>query len=142
MSGLEPLVALGLACNILQLVELGQKTIACIKDVYQGRTPEKELEQNAVVLESLTNEIEKPGQHGKKKFEQALLQSATSCSKAARDLREELHFIFRNARRGSLTSTLKVAAKVSWRKDRLVRLERKLDSEEKRMQTHLLAQIW
>lgn len=142
MSGLEPLAALGLACNILQLVELGQKTIGCIKDVYQGRTPDKELEDNAVVLESLTNEMEKHSQPGKKRFEQVLLQSATSCSTAARDLREEVHFIFRNARQGSLTSALKVTAKVSWRKARLVRLERKLDDEEKRMQTRLLAQIW
>ncbi|KAJ0115588.1 hypothetical protein J7T55_010411 [Diaporthe amygdali] len=142
MSGLEPLAALGLACNILQIVELGQKTIACIKDVYQGRTPDEELKNNAVGLESLANEIKKHSGPGKKKLEEILVQSAASCSKAARELREEMHFLFDNAKRGSLASALKVTAKVAWRKRRLDRLQGNLDTEEKRMQNRLLAQIW
>lgn len=142
MSGLEPLAALGLACNILQIVELGQKTTACIKDVYQGRIPDEELKKNAVALESLANDIRKPSRSGKKTFEEILLQSAASCSIAARELREEVHFLFDNPKRGSLGSALKVMAKVAWRKHRLERLKEKLDKEEKRMKTSLLAQIW
>lgn len=50
MSGLEPIAALGLACNILQLVELGKKTIDRIKIVYQGGKPDGELEKGAAAL--------------------------------------------------------------------------------------------
>lgn len=142
MSGLEPLAALGLVCNILQLVELGQKTINCIKTVYQEGKLDQDLEENAVVLEKLTNEIKKDSRPGNKKYEAILLQSAASCSTAARDLQEELRFLFGNAKRGSFASAVKVTATVKWRQRRLERLGRNLDTEEKRLQTGLLAQVW
>lgn len=143
MSGLEPIAALGLACNILQLVELGRQTIDCIKAVYQGRKPDEELDRNAAALESLTwDEAKKPRQPGRKKHEEILLQSAARCSTAAHDLREEVRFLVGNAKQGSLASALKVATKVNWRKNRLERLKRNLDEAEKLMQTSLLAHIW
>lgn len=142
MSGLEPLAALGLACNILQLVELGQKTITCIKSVYQGQSPDEDLKENAAALERLTDEVRKNSRPGRKKSEEVLLQSATKCATAARDLQEEVRFLLGNARRGNLVSAIKVTSTVAWRKRRLDRLKRNLDMEENRMQTSLLAQLW
>lgn len=144
MSGLEPIAALGLACNILQLVELGRQTIDCIKAVYQGRKPDEELDRNAAALEVLTwDEAKKHRQPGRKtKHEEILLQSAAKCATAAHDLREEVRFLVGDAKKGSLASALKVAAKVNWRKRRLERLKRDLDEAEKLMQTSLLAHIW
>lgn len=142
MSGLEPLTALGLVCNILQLVEVGRKTIDCIKTVYREGKLDQDLEQNAVVLENLTNEVKRESRPGNKKYETVLLQSAASCSTAARDLQEELRFLFGNAKRGSFASAVKVTATVKWRQRRLERLGRNLDTEETRLQTSLLAQVW
>lgn len=142
MSGLEPVAALGLVCNILQLVDLGRKTVDCIKTVYQEGELDKSLEQNAVVLEKLTKEVKKDSRPGNRKYEAVLLQSAASCSTAARDLQEELRFLFGNAKRGNFASAVKIAATVKWRQRRLERLGRNLDTEEKRLQTGLLAQVW
>ncbi|KAJ4412498.1 hypothetical protein N0V82_008768 [Gnomoniopsis sp. IMI 355080] len=143
MSGLEPLAALGLACNILQLVELGDKTIDLIKTVYQGRRLDEGLEQNAAALGTLSNEVKKSsGQSGGNNLEKSLLTAAEKCSKAAGDLGEEIRFLIGNARQGSLVSPLKVAGKVTWRKRRLERLKRILEQAEKQMQTGLLAKIW
>lgn len=57
MSGLEPIAALSLACNILQLVELGRQTIRCIKALYQGGKADTTLGKKAAVLEELTNDV-------------------------------------------------------------------------------------
>jgi len=43
MSGLEPLAALRLACNIRQLVECAAKTVKMYKAVYSGEPPNDEL---------------------------------------------------------------------------------------------------
>lgn len=141
MSGLEPIAALGLACNIFHLAELGKKTIDRIKLVYKGRNPDEELEQGASVLEGLAKEVKEHSRSGRKKYEN-LLKSATTCATAASDLAEEVRFLFENAKKGSLVSALKVTTKVAWRRRRLERLERNLDAEERRMQTNLLAQVW
>jgi hypothetical protein len=142
MSGMEPFAALGLVCNILQLVRLGQKTIACIKTIYQDGKLDQNLEQNAVVLEKLANEIKKDSQPGNKKYERLLLESAKCCFSAAGQLQEELRFLFGDAKRGSLVSAVRVTTAVMWRQRRLERLSRNLEAEEKRLQTGLLAQVW
>lgn len=142
MSGLEPIAALSLACNILQLVELGRQTIDCIKTVYQDGKPDEELEQKTATLKMLTDEVKKCSRPGRKKSEEILLQSATKCSTAANDLGEEVRFLSGKAKQGSLVSALKVTSKVAWRKRRLDRHKKNLDEAENLMQTSLLAQIW
>ncbi|KAK7699919.1 hypothetical protein SLS64_011350 [Diaporthe eres] len=142
MSGLEPIAALGLACNILQLAELGKKTIDRIKAIYQGGNPDEELERSAAILEELATEVKKHSQPGRKKYEEILFKSAATCATVAGDLGEELRFLSENAKKGSLVSALKVTTRVAWRQRRLQRLRRNLDAEEQRMQTSLLAQVW
>lgn len=142
MSGLEPLVALGLACNILQLAELGKKTIDHIKVIYQGGKPDEELERAAAVLEELAKEVKKHSQPGRRTYEELLHKSATACATAASDVGEEVRFLFENAKKGSLVSALKVTIRVAWRRRRMERLRRVLDEEEQQMQTSLLAQVW
>lgn len=145
MSGLEPLAALGLACNIFQLIEVGRDTIKLAKDIYQSSTPsiDKALEDNATVLGDISREVkavQRPTRSSK--LEQQLLVTAERCSSAARDLEEEVRFLLGNAKRNQLASTLKAVAKTTWRKRRLDRLRESLESAEKLMTTTLLAQIW
>lgn len=143
MSGLEPVAALGLACNVLQLVEVGHRTINLIKTVYHSGSPDDTLDENAAILENILDELKicKPPAQCPK-HEQQLLDAADRCSTAARDLREEIQFLVGNARQGSLASTLKIVAKTNWRRHRLERLKKILDCTEKLMQTGLLARIW
>lgn len=143
MSGMEPLVVLGLVCNVLQLIETGRDTLNLIKTVYQSGSVDETLTQRAVILASISDDI-KPVQPVTKsrKHEQQLLDTVIVCSKAARDLQEEIHFLVGHWKQGSLKSTLKVALKVSWRRRRLDRLKNDLDRAETLMQTGLLARIW
>lgn len=143
MSGLEPLAVLGLACNVLQLVEVGKHTINLIKTVYQSASPDHTLEENAAILENATEEIRKCERPAKcPKHEQQLLVAADRCSAAARDLRQEIKFLVGCMRQGSLASTLKVVAKTNWCRRRFERLKESLDRTEKLMQTSLLTRVW
>lgn len=145
MSGLEPLAALGLACNILQLIEVGCDTVKLAKGIYQSSTPsiDKALQDNSVVLDNISREV-KAAQRPTRpsKLEQQLLDTAERCSRAAGDLEEEVRFLLQNAKQNQLASTLKVVAKTTWRKRRLDRLKEALETAEKLMNKTLLAQIW
>lgn len=145
MSGLEPLAALGLACNIFQLIDVGHDTIKLAKGIYQSSAPsiDKALEENAIVMDNVSREVraaQRPTSPSK--LEQQLLVTAERCSSAALDLKEEVNFLVGNAKRSQLVSTLKVVAKTTWRKRRLDRLRGGLENAEKLMKTTLLAQIW
>lgn len=142
MSGLEPLAALSLACNVLQLVELGQKTIKCIEKAYQGQTPHKELKDNATELERLTNEMRKSKAPEENEYDKILHLSVDRCSAAASKLQKELDLVVRSAEPGSFRSAVKVTFAALGRQHRLGKLKQNLDMEENQMRTRLLVQIW
>lgn len=146
MSGLEPLVALSLACNILQIVNVGRQTVGLIKTIYQGGTLNDRLDENAASLGSLSDEVKKCQHSGNPwkcpMHEQKLVEAAERCSTAAIELREEIRFLVENARKGSLASAIKVVAKTNWRKRRLDRLQKNLEGAEKLLQMNLLERTW
>ncbi|TLD30611.1 hypothetical protein PspLS_01869 [Pyricularia sp. CBS 133598] len=57
MSGLEPIAALGLACNILQVIAIGRETVQVALQVYRAGELDPALAKNAGVLEKLSREI-------------------------------------------------------------------------------------
>lgn len=145
MSGLEPLVALGLACNILQLIEVGCNTIKLAKNVYHSSSPvvDQTLQDNAAVLITISSEVKAAKQPASlSKLDQHLVTTAEKCTTAARDLEEEVRFLLSNAKQNQLAATLQIVAKTTWRKRRLDRLKESLESAEKLMTKTLLAQIW
>lgn len=145
MSGLEAMAALGLACNIFQVISFGHETISLVKRIYQNGTPGGALSGNASHLREIASRIESaqvPSAAASARQDQILLTVAQKCQTAARDLQEEVKFIVEGAAAGSLGATLKVAVKTNWRKRRLDRLEKDLRDAERLMQTGLLAQTW
>lgn len=140
MSGLEPLAALGLVCNILQVIEVGSQAYELIKFVYHRGSIDDSLNQKAVILGNVMEDI-KPVNRPAKKHEQQLVETAERCARAARQVREEIIHLVGNAKKGRLSFALKVAFKTLWRKPRLERLKNELDEADKLMQTGLLVQI-
>lgn len=156
MSGLEPLAALGLACNILQLVELGRQTIGLIKDVHDEGQPNdiKATGEKAAVLKRIADQVKDESPPKDKNLdpcEHTLLRLADQCSTAANDLGKEVRAILgdvvqvRNPGKGSLRKfwdTAKVTSKFLLHKGNLKRLQGSLDEAERLLKSGLLADIW
>ncbi|KAI0534097.1 hypothetical protein GGR58DRAFT_484149 [Xylaria digitata] len=142
MSGLE---TLGIVCNIFQVISFAHETVTLCKKVYRtGTGVDQEVSENAVFLEKLSSQVvgldlDAPGVRSAD--EQQLLDTLKKCRDVSRDLREEINFITEHAKKGSLASTLKIAAKTNWRKRRLEKLERKLNDAQRLMETSLLVRI-
>ncbi|CVK94501.1 uncharacterized protein FMAN_03579 [Fusarium mangiferae] len=92
MSGLEPLVALGLVCNIVQLVEVGLKTATLCKNAYRTGEPDPELsvyaENLAVTASSLSQSLEN-SQQPLNLDDSRLLALARNCCDAEAEWRKK-----------------------------------------------------
>jgi len=156
MSGLEPLVALGLACNTLQLVGTGRETIRTVRQIYQDGKLDPALNDRAGELKSPAERASTASDTTlgagtaptatasaprTKARDKQLLGIAEQCVGAARDLQEEIAFLNTTKRTGKLAVSLEIAAKTAWRKRRLDRLDQKLNEIQRTLQTGLLTAI-
>jgi hypothetical protein len=140
MSGLE---ALSLVSNIFSILSFGGEVVYVLKKVYRDGSMDESLSERSVVLGNISSHIhavqlaEKPRERHRD-----LMRAAEKCEMISRDLREEIAFIVGVSSRENLMNTLKVAAKTTWRRRRLDRLERDLTSIEALMNTGILSSIW
>ncbi|KAI0835164.1 hypothetical protein F5Y06DRAFT_276867 [Hypoxylon sp. FL0890] len=140
MSGLE---ALSVACNIMQVISFAHETISFCKEIYQGRSPDDHVEQNAASLLALSAQLQTHYESTKPKTSQEtqLADIAKQCNIAARALEEEVKFLVSHHATGRLAQTLCLAVKTNWRRRRLERLEKSLRNYQHTMESHLLARI-
>ncbi|UPK92477.1 hypothetical protein LCI18_003412 [Fusarium solani-melongenae] len=96
MSGMEPLAALGLACNIIQLLSFGGEAISLCRKVYKTGEIDPSLKdyssQTAKICENLNDTLtQRQLDLGPDAL--ALQQSATMCKAAADKLNRELELL-------------------------------------------------
>lgn len=141
MSGVE---TLGFVCNIMQLISFACETTTLCKAVYHGRSPDRHLQEYAKALSDASSQVNShcQGMRSQTSDEQALEIIASKCNIAARELDEEVKFLNGHQAKGNLTATLRTAVRTNWRKNRLSRLERTLESYKSSMETHLLMRTW
>ncbi|KAG6358431.1 hypothetical protein INS49_014315 [Diaporthe citri] len=146
MSGLEPIAALGLACNILQVIGTGLETVRVAKQVYQNDKLDPALTESARILDDLSSRIRstttvastaKP-----KAQEKQLFDLAEKCQRASRALCEEVNFLNGQPTKAKLSGSIKTALKTMWRKRRLETLDQQLKEAESLLQTGLLTTIF
>ncbi|KAH6637172.1 hypothetical protein F5144DRAFT_647151 [Chaetomium tenue] len=161
MSGLEPLVALSLACNIFQLLGAARDTIRTVRQVYQYGELDPALTDHATRLDDLSKRIRpttmsttttqtaalgagqrNAGQPRLTDQDTQLLGLANRCLNAARDLREEVNFLKGPDTKSKLVAMLKTAVKTAWRHRRLDRLGKEMLDAEQLLQTGLLTRIF
>ncbi|KAH6843157.1 hypothetical protein B0I37DRAFT_383866 [Chaetomium sp. MPI-CAGE-AT-0009] len=161
MSGLEPVVALSLACNILQIIGVARETVSVARQVYQNGTLDPALTYHATTLDNLSQQIQSTFRASTTTTtarpvaatgvqtpttptarDRQLLDLADKCVLAAKALRDEVNFLSGPPTTSELVAILKIAAKTTWRKRRLDGLERKLGDAERLLQMGLLASIY
>ena len=116
MSGLEGLGALSLACNIMQIISFAHETIGFCTEVYEGQSPDAQLQENAASLINLSADLENHYQARKLPHtasDRTLAEVAKKCAAAARALEEEVRFLKGKQAKGKLVTTLKVAVKTN-----------------------------
>ncbi|KAH6876395.1 hypothetical protein B0T10DRAFT_566934 [Thelonectria olida] len=138
MSGLEPLAALGLACNISQLIETAAESASLCKRIYNTGRPDPDLDDFAKNLSETSASLKKcldATQGPIDSEDRRLLDLARKCQDVAGDLKQEMDLLtIPPGQNWALWVTLKSVMK----KSKLDRLEKKLKDAERLMETQLL----
>ncbi|TLD05005.1 uncharacterized protein PgNI_09115 [Pyricularia grisea] len=151
MSGIEPVAAFSLTCNILQVVCIGRETVRGALQVYHDGKIDHTLTENAAVLESLSREImtlTTPVVISSSAFnyptrqDKQLFQLAERCQVAVRDLGEEVDFLSGSQNKARSAAMITNAFKKMWRRSRLERLDQELREAEGLLQAGLLTTIY
>lgn len=149
MSGLEPLAALGLACNVLQVLSFAGEVCKHSKSFFeQGQAPETATAFTKA-SESLTkafNEAENIATTSPRpltQHDEELRRIAEKCKNAAKDLRDEVENATRAAKaKGKRVNSVIIGFQSVTRKKKVEDLERLLKMHQKQLDTRLLVNIW
>ncbi|KAK3367650.1 hypothetical protein B0H63DRAFT_363599, partial [Podospora didyma] len=143
---MEPLAALGIASNVMQIISFGFETIAVCKRVHESGHPEPGLGDNSASLHTLSVALSQQlkayhqSQVGLRKHDKAMLDIAAKCADAAKALQEEARFLTPKTTK-NFANVASTVSKTLWRKRRLERLEKELTRSQATLDTHLLARI-
>ncbi|KAK2134474.1 hypothetical protein NOF04DRAFT_1365019 [Fusarium oxysporum II5] len=145
MSGLEPLAALGLVCNIVQLVEVGLKTATLCKNAYRTGEPDPELSvyaQNlAETASSLTQSLE-VSQQPLKIDDSRLLILARNCRDVEAEWRKKTPARFLSQRQPRKRDRFGAVFRGIVNKPEIDRLEVQLQKAKDSLETDLLVGIF
>jgi hypothetical protein len=145
MSGLEPLAALGLVCNIVQLVEVGLKTATLCKNAYRTGEPDPELSvyaQNlADTASSLTQSLE-VSQQPLNLDDSRLLTLARNCRDAEEEWRKKTPARFLSQQKPRKRARFGAVLQGIVNKPEIDRLESQLRIAKESLETNLLVGVF
>ncbi|KAF9876258.1 hypothetical protein CkaCkLH20_06201 [Colletotrichum karsti] len=124
MSGLEAIAALGLACNILQLIGTVGSTITVARNILETGEIDPDLEKHTNELTSLFQDAEGSlSQTSQHKGDKELRAAAGQVLKATREFGSELVKISGGASKGKIRQVIGGTVKGLWRRKKLDELE-------------------
>ncbi|SCO35463.1 uncharacterized protein FFNC_04479 [Fusarium fujikuroi] len=145
MSGLEPLVALGLVCNIVQLVEVGLKTATLCKNAYRTGDPDPELSvyaQNLAVTASSLSQSLEHSQQPLNLDDSRLLTLARDCCDAEAEWRKKTPARFLSQQQPRRRDRFGAVLRGFINKPEIDRLESQLQKTKESLGTDLLTGVF
>lgn len=148
MSGLEGIAVLGLACNVLQVINVAQDSISTLRNVIKSSNPDPTLVESSTHLRSKAQDIKEQFSCKSRPMTQAdrdLVEVAGGCIKASEDLLAMIEEVsVPKGQRPLPRQAASRAIKATFFKGKIQSLERDLlrwQRSERTMDTYLLAQI-
>ncbi|KEY71726.1 hypothetical protein S7711_02953 [Stachybotrys chartarum IBT 7711] len=138
MSGLE---ALGILCNILQLIDFGCKTAIQCKAIYDGNaTVDDALQERAQTMMAAAREVKASYERAQTVEAKTLVGIATKCHDIAYELNKEVSAAISSysASRGRFTSSIRAWARLRRGREKVEKLSKKLQDYTQLMEFTIL----
>ncbi|KAI9690641.1 MAG: hypothetical protein M1820_009948 [Bogoriella megaspora] len=139
MSGMEPLVALGLACNVMQIIDFGHECYSISRQLKQDGGAYHGIAARSTSFSKVAQDIQQTLNVARTgsmtPAEQELWDISRRSVAAASKLQTEL------AKFSDQRSHLKSTLKALWNKNNVERLERELTGYQSILQTRLIASV-
>jgi hypothetical protein len=146
MSGMEPLAALGLASNVMQMISFGHEVATTYSQLKRSGMPDPNLSSNTEKLVELITRLETSltQTSGKEaSAEEKRLESlATKCLEAGKSLNTELERLAIDTKKPRRRDIVGRAVQSIWRRGKIDDLERDLKRCAETLSLGLLMRIW
>lgn len=145
MSGLEPLVALGLACSIMQVITFAGDTIAVCRTIFNTGSLDPSLDAQAKCLASVCAELEERRRSivgPVTRDEENVLSVARAILDAAAELRTEIENVCGSTSKGKMGASITGSLKLAWRKRKVDQLQKTILNGQKALEDRLLVRLW
>ena len=149
---MDPLTALGVACNIMQIISFGHEVFSLARRLRKDGSPDASLADKSARLSDLSGELQNSldmqQQTRPLSQNQLRLQNvAKKCLSLSNNLTEELDQIkWKTDPKGNNSKTqsrlLGQTWKSLWRKSKIDKLQAEMTQIEQTMQTTILTDIW
>jgi N-terminal domain on NACHT_NTPase and P-loop NTPases len=142
---MDPVSALGLACNVMQIISFCHETISLCKRVHREGSSDPNLDHVTSHLSRLSDNLRDSidaAKQGKplNRQEKDLQSIANECYKASAAVQLELAKVA-NVSVGSHRSAIQATLKTVWRRSNLEKLEKTMTTNQRLLESKLLEQI-
>ncbi|KAI9658091.1 MAG: hypothetical protein M1821_002751 [Bathelium mastoideum] len=144
---MDPLTALGLACNVMQVISFAHETISLCKRLYRNGSSNPDLVYHASHLSILSSNLQvsinDAARQGSSLNQQRkeLQAIANECYHASTALQVELEQVA-NPSVGSYRMAIRATLKTIWRQNSLDKLEKNMVAIQRLLETKLLGQLY
>jgi len=151
MSGLEPLAAFGLACNLLQTVDVAVKTAALCKQVFDtGATDlsanlSLHVENTVKSVQRLEDSIKNVGNaQSMKQDEKELLGYAVGCRDLALNMKKETDKMAISSAKGKRWASFVAGLRIKFGNSvkRIEEMEKEMQRYQSLLESGLLVRVW
>ncbi|KAI8719792.1 NACHT domain-containing protein [Fusarium sp. LHS14.1] len=141
MSGLEPLVALGLACSVMQTITFAGQTLSLCRNIYNDGQPDPALNDYSLELSKISETLKDNLNKGSgvlSSDDLALRDTAEKCLEVTTKLTQEMQNLSPQNGQKGVRISIRLGFKTLFRKPRLEQLEASLRNIQSAMNTQLL----
>lgn len=144
---MDPLSALGIACNLMQVISFTGETIALCKTIYKRGSADPSLEGNAKTLSIFTKSLRASlestyNQAPPSEAEQELRDLASKLLDKTEELTKTLDQIGAANGQANIKKTIQAACRQLYKSGLLRRLEKEVQEYQKALESGLLLRIW
>lgn len=143
---LEALAVLGVACNVMQVIDFAMEMASIAEAVYQGQSIDPFLTTIAArltIVSDAVSESLREAPAALSKYEEEMLKIAEKCVATAGVLKAKLDEISGGgAGEGSVKKALASAASRLWNRRKIEKLESELRAQRKSLELCLLHRTW
>ncbi len=145
MSGLEPLVALGLACSIMQVITFARDTISVCSTIFQTGSLDPIIDIQVKELTAVCKSLEEQRQSiigPVTRDEEDVLNIARTILDAAAELKTEINKVCSSVSKGKAAAAVTATLKMAWRKRKVDQLQKTILNGQRVLEDRLLVRLW
>lgn len=144
MSGMEPLIAFGLVCNVFQAIQFVGQTVSMSKKAFQTGSPDPGLAQSIDDSAELYDNLVKSIQSASPLTEDEihLVRIAEKIRDAADEVKRESKRLTSPTAKGDIVAAVLGGVKAKWSENKLEKLEKKVQGYQRLLESGTLGVIW